>query len=1099
MRPEGKSYRAARHRSDRSLMRRSLLVAAAACAASPVVIRATPKSFIFGGTTNWRDGANWLPAGEPGAGDDAFLLNGDPVDRVITYNTFLPTAPTLASVHVDALGIGLVTLSQNAQVLRANTQYIGDSGTGLFTQSGGTNQAGTLYLGFDSTATGIYSMTATARVQIASAMYVGYGGTGNFSQAGGAVTVDPGGELVVAYFAGSTGAYTITAGTLSTPTIRVGDDLGAIGQFDQSGGNVTVTGDLSLAAFDPTSTGTYAMTGGTLAVGSGAAGGSLVVGERGTGTFLHSAGNVFVNSGGTSSGTNGLVLGLEGGTGPLLPPSAGDYTLTGSGLLSVTGRAYIGFSGDATFTQTGGTHSVNGEIVIAANGGTAGASGTYLLDGGILSAGKITLNPSGTFTRTGGTMGVGTFTQDGGAINGTLTNAGTFVYNNGIFNARLVNQATSSVVLNADFIAADGIDNFTNFTIDAARAVTVNGFGLSNNVAGHIDMAGGLLTGAGPIANRGLLSGFGTITGTGGITNDGDWIIDPGDYVVANTGPIVNNMNLVVSGSLTGVALVLDAPTTQLQNNGTMVLNPNALVSGPGSLLNTPTGLINAADATITAPFTNQGTINIGSAGAGNLHVAGNFTNSGTINLTAPLTSLTGGAITNSGTISGQGQVASAISNAGTIRNNSPASVLDLSGALINQSTGLITVGSGATISANIVSNAGTVSINDGTFSSTAFINTGTVSLAGGVLDSDAITNTGTITYAPPAVPADVHSFGTITNNAGGKIRLTGTSTVNFYDTIANNPGAAIEVPAGATANFLANVTGGGAVTNAGTITFVTGTANALGEITGGGALSVSDAATLSTPRFTQGALNLISTGATGAVLNVNPALSSGSTSKVTSLNITGDSVPQARLDLANTNLVIDYAGGGGPSPLLTTRAQLRAGYNNGAWNGTTGITSSSAAAAPQTALGYGDASTALGLSGTTTANWNGQTVDASSVLIGYTLAGDANLDRAVNFTDLVALAQNYNVLDGSRVWSQGDFSYDGNVDFTDLVKLAQNYNQSLPAAPIPGASAAFNEDLAKAFAQVPEPSTTALLAFTAISFAGSRRRRNSPPRPRPD
>jgi hypothetical protein len=66
-----------------------------------------------------------------------------------------------------------------------------------------------------------------------------------------------------------------------------------------------------------------------------------------------------------------------------------------------------------------------------------------------------------------------------------------------------------------------------------------------------------------------------------------------------------------------------------------------------------------------------------------------------------------------------------------------------------------------------------------------------------------------------------------------------------------------------------------------------------------------------------------------------------------------------------------------------------------------------------------------------------------------FFMAGDANHDRAVDFNDLVALAQHYNAPGISP--AQGDFNYDDVVDFNDLVILAQRYNTSLPAA---GASA---------------------------------------------
>jgi hypothetical protein len=45
----------------------------------------------------------------------------------------------------------------------------------------------------------------------------------------------------------------------------------------------------------------------------------------------------------------------------------------------------------------------------------------------------------------------------------------------------------------------------------------------------------------------------------------------------------------------------------------------------------------------------------------------------------------------------------------------------------------------------------------------------------------------------------------------------------------------------------------------------------------------------------------------------------------------------------------------------------------------------------------------------------------------------------------LVALAQNYNL--PGKDWSQGDFDGDGAVGFSDLVALAQNYNTTLPPA----------------------------------------------------
>jgi uncharacterized lipoprotein YddW (UPF0748 family) len=104
--------------------------------------------------------------------------------------------------------------------------------------------------------------------------------------------------------------------------------------------------------------------------------------------------------------------------------------------------------------------------------------------------------------------------------------------------------------------------------------------------------------------------------------------------------------------------------------------------------------------------------------------------------------------------------------------------------------------------------------------------------------------------------------------------------------------------------------------------------------------------------------------------------------------------------------------------------------------------------------------------------------VDAVELLVDRRpfLVGDANLDGSVNFTDLLAVAQNYEQT--SRLWSQGDFTLDGTVAFADLLILAQNYqNPSL-----------LMSDFELALSMVPEPTSLTLLAG-AMMLAGRRRR----------
>jgi hypothetical protein len=162
---------------------------------------------------------------------------------------------------------------------------------------------------------------------------------------------------------------------------------------------------------------------------------------------------------------------------------------------------------------------------------------------------------------------------------------------------------------------------------------------------------------------------------------------------------------------------------------------------------------------------------------------------------------------------------------------------------------------------------------------------------------------------------------------------------------------------------------------------------------------------------------------------------------------------------------------------------------NNGDFAGN-GITSSNAAADRSKAVGYALASE---LPSSLNGQFLGQAVDPNAVVVRYTLAGDATLEGAVDFNDLVKLAQNYNVKVSDTTdswWTHGDFTYDGVTDFNDLVKLAQNYNTALPTEAVPGASAAFEADLARAFASVPEPSTFVLAAIAACGLAMRRRGR---------
>jgi hypothetical protein len=199
---------------------------------------------------------------------------------------------------------------------------------------------------------------------------------------------------------------------------------------------------------------------------------------------------------------------------------------------------------------------------------------------------------------------------------------------------------------------------------------------------------------------------------------------------------------------------------------------------------------------------------------------------------------------------------------------------------------------------------------------------------------------------------------------------------------------------------------------------------------------------------------------------------------------------PVGTVDVGTAGLVISGSVNGSTTATSAALANVRklilAGTQSG--NAGPGIVSSAAETDARLAIGYARAADLFGGTGGTVL---GQSVDADAILVRTTLAGDANLDGSVDFNDLVRLAQNYNtnVADTTESWwTHGDANYDGVVDFNDLVKLAQNYNTTLLPGAVPGASAAFEADVARAFASVPEPSEPGLAMIVAMGLVIRRR-----------
>ncbi len=176
-----------------------------------------------------------------------------------------------------------------------------------------------------------------------------------------------------------------------------------------------------------------------------------------------------------------------------------------------------------------------------------------------------------------------------------------------------------------------------------------------------------------------------------------------------------------------------------------------------------------------------------------------------------------------------------------------------------------------------------------------------------------------------------------------------------------------------------------------------------------------------------------------------------------------------AVLNLGGASLLVDYDDGFSPLPGLQTAIA-------------DGRLTSSNITGPSRAIGYADTATYPALT-----SYDGEPLDATALVFVATLKGDANLDKTVNFDDLLILAQNYSTTTTGRIWTQGDSNGDGLTNFDDLLSLAQNYLQSAIAngTTIDGAtaSAAFQHDWALALSLVPEPASLSLLGFGALAM----------------
>jgi hypothetical protein len=856
-----------------------------------------------------------------------------------------------------------------------------------------------------------------------------------------------------------------TSTLFSVGQTRIGQ--GAAALFDQTGGTVTFDKQLQVG------NGTYSMAGGSMTTPR------IVIGGSGPTSFNHSGGTVTVPGTGSTS-INGISIG-NGGT------QTATYNLSGaSASLSVPGTTTVGDFSVGTFNQSGGNNTA-GTLVV---GGRAGIAGQYFLSGNaLLGAFNVTvgLNGNGQFHQSGGTHTATTLQlgQNAGSTGAYDISAGTlnlqnlniqgggngqFVLNSGsvtVANGININSATSGSIyfieggtLSAGFVnVQDSFGSLSSLFTQIGGAVTLGSL-LISGAHSNYSLTGGSLqvqfneTLAGSSFSQS--DGSHTVNGTLTIGDSASYGLSGGTLTASLLQVLHNGVLFLSSGSSPSGTLMTVAGRVELDFGGASLTIPTTLF--PDSAFNLQ------GDLTVASPVTLQG---------------------GTIFNTSLVR--TPNVIVQTGvTLGGAGSVMPLVINKGLIEASGGA--LALRGSSLNN-TGTLRNASGASlfIDATTLTNSGTVTVNAGFMTFKAPLISRSLTLAGGTLGTPLLTNTN---------GGSIRGFGQITGNVDNFAAIEFLGPTQIVGNFTNRAGATLTIRNDQTLITGQSVNNGTITTLNGKVIFDGGLAPAPvagaplaaaapvpagGGIDGSGIVSLNGASTLITSYVHQQELALNGTPTAPVVVSVRPKAFGGQASVLNTLTIpSSGGTMLGRLDLADTALLVNYTAPAA-SPLVSIRSAIISGNHGGDWTGN-GITSSSAAANRATALGYAEATDVLTFTGGV-ASFQGQPADPTTVLVRHTLLGDATLDGVVDFNDLVKLAQNYNTNVSAITdswWTRGDFTYDGTTDFNDLVKLAQNYNTALPDAPIPGASADFQRDLATAFATVPEPG-----ALTAFALSG--------------
>ncbi len=390
-----------------------------------------------------------------------------------------------------------------------------------------------------------------------------------------------------------------------------------------------------------------------------------------------------------------------------------------------------------------------------------------------VSGGNVTITNTGDLTATGGSvLSSGTISiNSGGVLNSDLEMGGGNLSIDGVLNGHLALNS-GDVTVNGDLGSA---------TVGSATALTNNGQMDRVDVSGGGTFTNNTTGTAGAVTNAGTGSNAGTIASltntSGNFTNNSGGTISGTATVVGGT--VTNNFVMTAADVAAGATLVNNTGATAgaVTSSGT-VTNAGTIASlhnTAGNFTNNSGGQVTGTAAVTGGSVTNNASMNRVEVGPG-----GTFTNA---------TFGTAGAVTNAGTSSNAGTIASLTNNAGNFVNNAGGTI---SGA---------TVVAGGSVTNNFV-------ITDADVAAAAIFVNNSGATAGAVRNAGNASNAGTMASLE-------NTGGTFTNNGGGVV--SGGTTVAGGTVVNNAALADVDTASGGTFTNNSGATAG-AVTNAGTV-----------------------------------------------------------------------------------------------------------------------------------------------------------------------------------------------------------------------------------------------------------------------------------------